>query len=142
MTKAELKKLIKSRILPELPDDALKIILRKGVFFPCQSDIHESPVALKWKRRYRPRPKRCFYNSQKFTKENVNLDISYWEGIVFSSGFFFAHAWNTIGDDLIDLTMPGQDTAYLGVKIDWQFLFNSKTETLVVENLNVCRVRT
>lgn len=124
MTKTELKKLIKSQIVPGLNGEARQIILRHGAFFSRQSDIHESPFAVEWKRRYRPKPKRCFYNSQKFAKKNPTLDISYWEGIVFSSGLLFAHAWNTFGDDLIDLTMTGKDTAYLGVEIDRQFLFD------------------
>lgn len=130
MTKTEIKSLLKKCvILPDNNEEIRRILLRHGKFFPCQADIHDCPIASDWKRQSRPQPKRCFFNAQKFAKENLDLDISYWEGVVFSPTLssFFCHAWNTVGDDLIDLTLTRKEDngkSYLGVKIDRFFLFD------------------
>jgi hypothetical protein len=131
VTKTELKKMIRQgHILGDDFDKIRPLVLRHGTFFPRQSDVYDNPFALAWKRRYRPKPKRCFYNSQKFAKENFHLDhaISYWEGVVLYSDLLFVHAWNTIGGDVIDLTLTGKNTVYLGVEIDRMFLFDFETQ--------------
>ena len=130
MTKTQIKKLIKEEgVIGYGSKRFFQILLRHGKLFLGQVDIRQNRIAMQWKSRYRPKPKRCFYNSQKFAKENsLEMGISYWEGVICSTDILYVHAWNTVGSDLIDLTLVDDDLVYFGVRIDTGFLYDHEAE--------------
>lgn len=81
-----------------------------GVFFAGSKASTDDPIIHAHVRRYRPKPKECFYNCQQFVLDDRTSHAAYHEGFVTSlPGIFVHHAWLVVGGTVFDPTLEAAD---------------------------------
>jgi hypothetical protein len=119
------------------------MVLSQGNWFMeriCASDFE---VARVWRASKKPRAGKCFLNAKRFSLYCESA--KYVEGFYFLEGVPWAHAWNVIGDTVIDFTFEavtrkcqreGKEPSnfeplYRGVEVSKELLTNSKLPVLI-----------
>lgn len=88
--------------------------LRKRGWYPARWAHHPPAVKRKLRSfRWRPQVKQCFANCQRFVLDNATSpdpldDVEYHEGWVLAL-IPIAHAWLTVGGEVVDLTLEPDD---------------------------------
>jgi hypothetical protein len=89
-----------------LSTDPYRLLLKTGEFFVGAAAVKSDPVVHVHVRRYRPKPKECFYNCQKFVILDGTDHATYYEGFVTDvAGRLTHHGWLVVNGVVIDPTL-------------------------------------
>lgn len=89
-----------------LSTDSYRRLLKYGEFFVDVAAVKTDPVVHAHVRRYRPKPKECFYNCQKFVVLDGTDHATYYEGFVTDvAGRLTHHGWLVVNGVVIDPTL-------------------------------------
>jgi hypothetical protein len=83
-----------------------RLLLQKGEFFVGAAAVKADPVVHAHVRRYRPKPKECFFNGQLFVVFDDTGHATYYEGFVTDViGGLVHHGWLVVNGVVIDPTI-------------------------------------
>ena len=79
-------------------------VLRKGQWFMGRAESDDYEIALEWRRKQKPQPQECYFNSQQFCSDCHGFH--YFEGYYFIGGTPIEHAWVVMDDGkVVDFTI-------------------------------------
>jgi hypothetical protein len=101
--------------------DPYRFLLEKGALFVDVAAVKTDPVVHAYVRRFRPKPKECFYNGQWFVVFDETDHATYYEGFVSDgSGRLIHHGWLVVNGVVIDPTLEAavRKAKRMGIDLD------------------------